>query len=98
MMTDLSATSTPTSAPAGLSPVIQVEDAAVVLDRRTIWQEVQLSVQPGEFLAAIVPDGAAKSSLLKASFGVIPLSRGSSSVLGLPAGRGNAAIGYVPQR
>src|SRR3989440_4329236 len=98
MMTDLSATSSPTSALAGLSPVIQVEDAAVVLDRRTIWQEVQLSVQPGEFLAILGPNGAGKSTLLKAILGLIPLSAGSITVLGHPAQRGNAAIGYVPQR
>src|SRR2546422_436051 len=36
MMTDMSATTSPTSAPAGLSPVIQVEDAAVALGGRTI--------------------------------------------------------------
>ena len=92
MMTDLSATSSPTSAPAGLSPIIQVEDAAVVLDRRTIWQEVQLSVQPGEFLAILGPNGAGKSTLLKAILGLIPLSRGTISVLGHPARRGNAAM------
>src|SRR2546423_14791557 len=98
MMTDLSVTTSPTSAPAGLSPVIQVEDAAVALGGRTIWQEVQLSVQPGEFLAILGPNGAGKSTLLKAILGLIPLSAGTISVLGHPARRGNAAIGYVPQR
>src|SRR5256714_14876199 len=98
MMTDLSVTTSPTSAPAGLSPVIQVEDAVVALGGRTIWQEVQLSVQPGEFLAILGPNGAGKSTLLKAILGLIPLSRGTISVLGHPARRGNAAIGYVPQR
>src|SRR5439155_11363005 len=61
-------------------------------------QEVQLSVQPGEFLAILGPNGAGKSTLLKAILGLIPLSRGTISVLGHPARRGNAAIGYVPQR
>src|SRR2546423_13892577 len=98
MMTDLSVTTSPTSAPAGLSPVIQVEDAAVALSGHTIWQEVRLSVQPGEFLAILGPNGAGKSTLLKAILGLIPLAHGTISVLGHPARRGNAAIGYVPQR
>src|SRR5579863_3758983 len=97
-MTDLLPTTSPVPAPPALSPVIQVEDAAVALGGRTIWQEVRLSVQPGEFLAILGPNGAGKSTLLKAILGLLPLSSGHISVLGRPARRGNAAIGYVPQR
>src|SRR6266705_4260455 len=97
-MTDLSPTTSTVPIPTGLSAVVQVENAAVVLGGRSIWQEVQLSVQPGEFLAILGPNGAGKSTLLKAILGLIPLSRGTISVLGHPARRGNAAIGYVPQR
>jgi zinc/manganese transport system ATP-binding protein len=75
-----------------------VEGAAVALGGRTIWQDVQLSVGPGEFLAILGPNGAGKSTLLKAILGLIPLSKGTITVLGRPAQRGNAAIGYVPQR
>src|SRR5437899_3031410 len=98
VMTDLSPTTSPVSAPAALSPFIEVEDAAVALGGRIIWQDVRLFVQPGEFLAILGPNGAGKSTFLKAILGLIPLSRGTISVLGHPARRGNAAIGYVPQR
>lgn len=88
-----------TSPPSATLPaVIQMEGAAVVLGGRTIWKGVELSVQPGEFLAILGPNGAGKSTLLKAILGLIPLSQGTISVLGHPARRGNAAIGYVPQR
>ncbi|HEY4386651.1 MAG TPA: ABC transporter ATP-binding protein [Ktedonobacteraceae bacterium] len=97
-MHDLSPTAAPTPVSAALSPVIQVEDAAIDLGGRTIWQHVQLSVQPGEFLAILGPNGAGKSTLLKAILGLLPLSAGRITVLGHPAQRGNAAIGYVPQR
>jgi zinc/manganese transport system ATP-binding protein len=80
------------------APVIQVEGAAVTLGGRAIWQGVQLTVQPGEFLAILGPNGAGKSTLLKAILGLLPLSRGTITVLGHPARRGNAAVGYVPQR
>ena len=81
-----------------LEPVIQVSKAAVTLGGRAIWQGVNLTVQPGEFLAILGPNGAGKSTLLKAILGLLPLSSGTISVLGNPARRGNAAIGYVPQR
>jgi zinc/manganese transport system ATP-binding protein len=98
VMMDLSRTTSPALSSAALAPVIQMEGAAVTLGGRTIWQEVQLAVQPGEFLAILGPNGAGKSTLLKAILGLIPLTRGTISVLGHPARRGNAAIGYVPQR
>ena len=98
MMTDLSPTTSLESVPAALPPFIEAEDAAVALGGRIIWQEVRLSVQPGEFLAILGPNGAGKSTLLKAILGLIPLASGSISVLGHPARRGNPAIGYVPQR
>ena len=98
MMTDLLPTTSAVPSAAALSPVIQVENAAVALGGRTIWQDVQLSVQPGEFLAILGPNGAGKSTLLKAILGLIPLSHGAISVLGHAAQRGNSAVGYVPQR
>jgi zinc/manganese transport system ATP-binding protein len=80
------------------APLLQVEGAAVALGGRTIWQDVDLVVQPGEFLAILGPNGAGKSTLLKALLGLVLLTRGTISVLGHPVRRGNAAIGYVPQR
>lgn len=98
MMTDSSFLISSQSTTALLPPIIQVEDAAISLGGRMIWQEVVLTVQPGEFLAILGPNGAGKSTLLKAILGLLPLTRGTISVLGKPARRGNAAIGYVPQR
>ncbi len=98
VMTDSSSLTSSQPAAALLPPVIQVEGAAITLGGRTIWQGVELAVQPGEFLAILGPNGAGKSTLLKAILGLLPLTRGTISVLGKPARRGNAAIGYVPQR
>jgi zinc/manganese transport system ATP-binding protein len=78
--------------------VIGWERAAVRLGGRTIWQDVTMQVQPGEFIAILGPNGAGKSTLLKSLLGLVPLSEGRVSVLGAPVRRGNAQVGYLPQR
>jgi len=98
MMTNPSTTRTAPSTTEPASPLIQMQNASVVLGGRTIWQQVELSVRAGEFLAILGPNGAGKSTLLKAVLGLLPLSSGTIMVLGKAARRGNAAIGYVPQR
>src|SRR5437764_13112107 len=97
-MTDLSPTTSPVPDATTLPPVIQVEDAAIALGGRTIWQEVRLSVQAGEFLAIFGPNRAANSTLLMAILGLIPLSRGTLTVLAHPTTWGNATIAYATPR
>lgn len=78
--------------------IIVSDHAGVRLAGRTIWQDVTFEVRPGEFIAILGPNGAGKSTLLKALLGVLPLSEGSLRVLGAPVRRGNAQVGYLPQR
>jgi zinc/manganese transport system ATP-binding protein len=77
---------------------LELHDAAVRLGGRTVWSGVDLEIEDGEFVAILGPNGAGKSTLLKALLGVVPISAGSVRVFGRPVGRGNDAIGYLPQR
>jgi zinc/manganese transport system ATP-binding protein len=83
-------------APVLLDP-IRMESSTLQLAGRTIWRELSLRVEPGEFLAVIGPNGAGKTSLLKVLLGLLPAS-GIVEVLGQPPRRGNRRIGYVPQQ
>ena len=81
-----------------MTPVVDLVDAAVELSGRTLWADVELQVQPGEFVALLGPNGAGKSTMIKALLGLVPFSSGRVSVAGAAPGAGAARIGYLPQR
>lgn len=77
---------------------VSIHGARVDLGGRTIWQDVELDVATGEFVAILGPNGVGKSTLLKVILGLVPLAAGDVHVLGRPAGVANHEIGYLPQR
>ncbi len=79
-------------------PVVELTGASARAGGRIVWSGVDLVVSEGEFVSVLGPNGAGKSTLIKALLGLVPLSEGSLRVLGRPARRGNAEIGYLPQR
>jgi zinc/manganese transport system ATP-binding protein len=80
-----------------LSPVLKVQEASVSFGERTIWQNLSLDVEPGEFIAVIGANGSGKSVLLKTILGQIALDSGSIDFLGSPITQGSRQIGYIPQ-
>lgn len=79
-------------------PVLTITGARLSFGDRVLWDELDLSVQRGEFIAVLGANGSGKSSLLRAILGEQPLDAGTITINGAPAGRGSRTVGYVPQR
>ena len=79
------------------SACIVFTDAAIKRGDRTIWQHGNFTIPTGSATAIVGTNGTGKTTMMKAELGLLPLSHGSLTVLGKPAGEMNKRIGYVPQ-
>ncbi len=77
--------------------VAELTSARLAFGDRVLWDELDLTVHAGEFLAVLGPNGTGKTSLLKVLLGQLPLSSGTVTVCGEPVRKGSERIGYVPQ-
>jgi zinc/manganese transport system ATP-binding protein len=77
--------------------VAELTGARLAFGERVLWDKLDLSVQAGEFIAVLGPNGTGKTSLLKVLLGQLPLTAGNVMVCGQPVEKGSRRIGYVPQ-
>lgn len=79
-------------------PVIEARKLGARYRRDFIWQDASFSIERGEFVGILGPNGAGKTTLFKLLLGLLPPATGELLMLGEKPKRGNARIGYVPQR
>jgi zinc/manganese transport system ATP-binding protein len=77
--------------------VAELTGARLAFGDRVLWDELDLTVHAGEFIAVLGPNGTGKTSLLKVLLGQLPLTAGKVAVCGHPVEKGSRRIGYVPQ-
>ena len=78
-------------------PVLELRHVAVAYDRVPVVEDVHGSVAAGQSVALIGPNGAGKSTLIRAVLGLVPVVRGSVTVLGRPPQAARRQVAYVPQ-
>ncbi len=76
---------------------IALDRVTISIGNRRILSDVTLTIEDGEFIGMLGPNGAGKTTLMRAILGLVPVTTGTIRVLGAPVGRGNRAVGYMPQ-
>jgi len=76
---------------------IALRDVRLTLGDRVVLDKITLDIALGEFVGVLGPNGAGKTTLMRALLGLVPANSGTIRILGRPATRGNAAVGYLPQ-
>lgn len=80
-----------------MTKVIDIKDLSVSYGKNKALNNITLSVNEGNFLGIVGPNGGGKSTLIKAILGLVPIDKGSITVFGRPAKIAGYPIGYVPQ-
>jgi zinc/manganese transport system ATP-binding protein len=73
------------------------DHVTIRLGGRDILSAASFAIEEGEFVGMLGANGAGKTTLMRAALGLVPVASGAIAVLGQPATRGNAQIGYMPQ-
>ncbi len=77
--------------------VIKLDQVSFAYNGQAVLKDVNLTVEPGDFVAMIGPNGGGKTTLLKLMLGLLKPDRGAIHVLGQPPRFASHCIGYVPQ-
>ena len=77
--------------------VVELENVSFSFNGADVLSDVNLSIQPGDFLAVLGPNGGGKTTLLKLMLGLIAPQKGEVRLFGAPPAQGLERVGYMPQ-
>lgn len=80
------------------SPLVVASGLSASYKDKPVWTDANFSVESGEFIAILGPNGSGKTTLFRLLLGLIEPSAGDLQLFGDKPKRGNARIGYIPQR
>ncbi|WP_309082072.1 metal ABC transporter ATP-binding protein [Zhihengliuella sp.] len=77
---------------------MSLRGATMAFGDRVLWQDLDLDVAPGEFVAVLGPNGSGKSTLLKVILGFKELSAGEVRIDGRAPDLRARNVGIIPQQ
>jgi len=80
-----------------MTPILKIENLSYNYDKQIALQNINLSINPKDFLAVIGPNGGGKSTLLKLILGINKIQSGTITIEEKESTLCLDKIGYVPQ-
>ena len=77
--------------------IIEIQNLTFSYNSQPVLREVNLTVNRGDFVAMIGPNGGGKTTLLKLMLGLLKAESGAVRIFGKPPQDISHRIGYVPQ-
>jgi zinc/manganese transport system ATP-binding protein len=80
-----------------VSEAVTLDRVTLTLGSHRVLSDISLSIREGAFVGVLGANGAGKTTLFRAILGLIRPSAGTIAVFDVSVGRGNPAVGYLPQ-
>lgn len=80
-----------------MESLLEIRDMSAGYDKEVILRDVNLAVQPNDFIGVIGPNGGGKTTLLKTLLGLLPPIKGEIVFNELMREGAHHHIGYLPQ-
>lgn len=80
-----------------MKDLIRLKDVSVEYSTIVALRDLNLTIQEGDFLGIIGPNGGGKSTMMKAILGLVPLAKGEITYPEVKLKKSSLRMGYVPQ-
>ena len=80
------------------APAVELIDAHLHFGDRVIFDRLNLTIEPGEFVAVLGPNGAGKTTLLKVLLGMQKLTSGEARIAGHGVSTKEHDVSVIPQQ
>lgn len=78
-------------------PVVTMENVTFSYNGEPVLEGVNLSVERGDFVSIVGPNGGGKTTLVKLVLGLLEPLRGNIRLFGCPPASARHRVGYMPQ-
>lgn len=80
-----------------MTNAIEINNASVYYGDTPALLDISMTVEAGQFVTVVGPNGGGKTTLFKLLLGLVKPSRGTVRVLDMPPGDARLSVGYVAQ-